>query len=686
MKPVLWISFILIVFSWKAQGFTGATATYRGAHVQVQVLSSELSLRPGQTQTFAIRFVLDPHWHVYWQNAGDSGQAPEMQWSKPSGLKASEFSWPMPQRIQVGPFYNFGYEGEVLLPFSVTVPNSVTGTSLDLEVLVKWLVCEEECIPGQNLFSWSMPIQQGKKPEPGPWQAVIQKSLEQAPQGHVRAELATPSTPDTLSFKLDPANLPAELRLVEFFPLQGTGMQNVPPLLTDLTLSVPKSSVPSSQPLSGLVIFEDKAGQRLSYVMSLAEPTASPENLWTLLCLAFLGGLILNIMPCVLPVLAIKILSLVRETGENQRKVRLGSLAYGLGVVLSFLGLAGLLLVIKAGGEAVGWGFQLQSPAFIAALALLFFLMALNFLDLIQPWNAFTRLGNVGTSRTGSGGQFLSGVLAVIVASPCTGPFMGIAVGSALTRSPLESCLIFLFIGLGFLSPFIALAWIPGSRRLLPKPGMWMETFRQLMAFPLLLTILWLLWVLEKQSGMDGVLWVLTAFVGLGFCAWLWLQVKSKAPRAWMVMTFIILLLCGVAIQQQKHAVATSSGQVGKVVADVWQPFSADSLVSARQKGPVFIDFTAAWCVTCQVNKTLVLNRDDVQKAFKDQGIQLMRADWTDYNPEITRMLASLGRQGVPVYVLYRDATSEPVLLPEVLTPDLLFKEIGRVSSNAIKE
>jgi thiol:disulfide interchange protein DsbD len=334
----------------------------------------------------------------------------------------------------------------------------------------------------------------------------------------------------------------------------------------------------------------------------------------------------------------------------------------------------------------VGWGFQLQSPLFIAALALLFFVMALNFLDLIQPWNAFTRLGQAGTKQTGPTGQFFSGVLAVIVASPCTGPFMGVAVGSALLRTPMESLLIFGGIGLGFLSPFLALAWIPGSRRLLPKPGLWMETFRQAMAFPLLLTLLWLLWVLEKQSGMNGVLWILGAFIGLGFCAWLWQHRENKSARFAWILGGVMLLLSGLAVYQQKQGDRRAAAAVQQAEPDVWQAFTAEKLAAARKAGPVFVDFTAAWCVTCQVNKTLVLNRDDVQKAFKDHGIQLMRADWTDYNPAITQMLGSLGRQGVPVYALYRDAGSEPRLLPEVLTPDLLLKEIRELTPNASQE
>jgi thiol:disulfide interchange protein DsbD len=295
-------------------------------------------------------------------------------------------------------------------------------------------------------------------------------------------------------------------------------------------------------------------------------------------------------------------------------------------------------------------------------------------------------MGQLEPKQSGAGGQFLSGVLAVIVASPCTGPFMGVALGSALTRTAWEALLIFAGLGLGFLSPFIALAWIPGSRRLLPKPGNWMESFRQAMAFPLLLTILWLLWVLEKQSGMLGVLWILGSFIGLGFCAWLWRQKQERSTGFGWGMALLMFLIAAVAVYQQKQAAASAVVSQPEHAADIWEAFSPEKLATARKEGPVFVDFTAAWCVTCQVNKTLVLNREDILKAFKDQGIRLLRADWTDYNPDITRMLESLGRQGVPVYVLYRDAGSEVRLLPEILTPDLLMEEIRLVTSHAKQE
>lgn len=677
------LALMLVTLS-QAMAFTGATDRIRGEHIQVQIVSRELSLRPGAVQTFAVRFQPDPHWHVYWKYPGDSGEAPRFQWQKPEGWTVSDFTWPRPTRIQVGPFYNIGYEGEVILPFSVTVPADVSDAPVSFDVLVKWLVCEEECIPGQHRFSWSMPVNRSGSMEPSPWHPVLEKSAALAPQGKVFAKISETADGGSLQIEIQDSRISSDLKLVNFFPDEGAGLKSAPPLLKGRSITLEKTPEPATRATGGLAVFEAADGQTIAYDLDLNTVSSASENIWVILALAFLGGLILNIMPCVLPVLAIKVLSLVRESGAEVRKVRLGSLAYGAGVLLSFLALAGVLILLKAGGEAVGWGFQLQSPAFIAVLALLFFVMALNFLDLIQPWNAFTRLGQVGSTQSGPTGQFLSGVLAVVVASPCTGPFMGVAVGSALARTPGESLLIFFGIGLGFLSPFLALAWIPGSRKLLPKPGLWMETMRQAMAFPLLLTILWLLWVLEKQSGMQGVLWILGAFIGLGFLAWFWLQRTRKTRSLAWFLGVCMIMLSALAVSQQ----TTSSKQVAAAAQnpDVWKPFTREALDAARKEGPVFVDFTAAWCVTCQVNKTLVLNRDDVQKAFQDHGVHLMRADWTDYNPAITEMLGSLGRQGVPVYALYKDATSEPLLLPEVLTPDLLLKEIAALSLTTTKE
>ncbi len=683
MQSLSWISLVLILLAESARAFTGATDSIRGEHIQVQILSSEQSLRPGATQDFALRFQPDPHWHVYWKNPGDSGEPPRLEWKKPAGWTVSEFTWPLPERIQVGPFYNIGYEGEVLLPFQVSVPADIKGERTELEVLVKWLVCKEECIPGQQLFQWGMEVQRGSEMEPAPWRNVIEQAKKTGPRGTLQAEILESSDPKSLTLAFKMEQWPGEHKLLNFFPDEGTGLTHAPPELNDQEMTLKKSNEPASHPISGLAVFVQKDGQKLGYEVTLAAAGASAQDLGMILVLAFLGGLILNIMPCVLPVLAIKVLSLVRDSGADVKKVRWGSLAYGAGVLVSFLALAGLLLLFKAGGEAVGWGFQLQSPRFMAALAILFFLMALNFLDIIQPWNALTRLGNLGQTPSGSLGHFMSGVLAVIVASPCTGPFMGVAVGSALTRSPLESLSIFAGIGLGFLSPFLALAWIPGSRRLLPKPGPWMENFRQAMAFPLLLTILWLLWVLEKQSSMQGVLWILGGFIGLAFCAWFWKRQERLSQAFAAGLGLLMILIAAVAIHQQKRAEAPAPSSSAHISNDAWEPFSAAGLARLRNDGPVFVDFTAAWCVTCQVNKTLVLNRADIQEAFKAHGIRLMRADWTDYNPEITQTLESLGRQGVPVYAFYTKDASAPRLLPEVLTPDLLMQEIRQLSSNA---
>lgn len=688
MQGLSAIILMLFSFAAKAQVYTGATESIRGEHVQVQILSSELSLRPGQAQSFGLRFQPDPRWHVYWRNPGDSGEAPRLEWKKPEGWSVSEFTWPLPARIPVGPFYNIGYEGEVILPFTIKLPPELPADRVEMEALVKWLVCEEECIPGQHLFRWSMPIQQNGPGQRAVWADVLDQARTLGPQGSLPVEPEPSQDEKTVQIRIEKSALLEEGKLVDFFPYEGTGMKSAPPELSDLGIVLQRSSEKATRPLGGVAVFTQADGKKIAYHTELGRAPAPPagEGLWALLVLAFFGGLILNFMPCVLPVLAIKVLGLVRESGEDKRKVRLGSLVYGAGVLLSFFALAGILLLFKAGGEAVGWGFQLQSPVFIAALALLFFVMALNFLDLIQPWNAFTLLAQLGSRREGPGAQFLSGVLAVIVASPCTGPFMGVAVGSALARTPFESLLIFGGIGLGFSSPFVALAWVPRSRRFLPRPGAWMETFRQAMAFPLLLTILWLLWVIEKQSGMEGVLWLLGAFIGLGFCAWFWQQYKEKTLRRAWGLGLLMLLTGGLAMYQQREALESAATAKQDSSDADWEAFSRERLATARKEGPVFVDFTAAWCVTCQVNKTLVLNRDDVQSAFKERGIRLMRADWTAYDPEITRTLESLGRRGVPVYALYSGAASEPLLLPELLTPELIMDAIRRVNSNPEEE
>ena len=645
-------------------------APLRTEHVEAELVAARTAVEPNKSVTVALRLKAMPGWHTYWRNPGDSGQPTSIQWKLPAGYAAGPIQWPAPEKLPIGPLANYGYEGEVFLLTDIAAPAGAKGEAR-IAAHARWLVCNpERCIPEEGDFSLGLGMGAGRD---GPYAAQIRYTRELLPQpagadwqvsaarrgGFVELSIAAPAG-------FSPAGL-------QFFPYDEGKVQPAPEQhvmrsggTTTLALPVSTQPVGEFDRVAGILVAPAQPPVEIDVPVAAgaapAAPSAARLGLAAAIGFALAGGLILNLMPCVLPVLSIKVLGFAR--GKSHAAMRAHGLLYGAGVVASFLALAGMLLAFKSAGHAVGWGFQLQSPAFVAVVALVFFALALN-LSGVYEFGALVpasiAAAHVGGPRADA---FFTGVLAVVVASPCTSPFMGAALGYALGESSLHALAVFTALGVGMAAPYVLLAFRPQWLKHVPKPGPWMAHLKQFLAFPLYATVIWLAWVLGVQSGLEAVVWLLGGLLALGAAGWL---AGMATPRRWVQRGgAIALAAAAIALAiPGPQAVAKKAA-----AADGWEPWSEARVESLQRAGkPVFVDFTAAWCVTCQVNKQLVLGRPEIHEAFRAHGVSLLRADWTRQDPSITRTLAALGRNGVPVYAFYRPGQG-PELLPEILTRD----------------
>lgn len=662
-------------------------APVRTPHVEAELVAERTAVAPGEPLTVALRLKMIPEWHTYWRNPGDSGAPTTLAWRLPPGFEAGEIHWPYPRRLPAGPLMNYGYEGEVLLLARVTPPRDlVPGTPVTLAAKATWLVCSREhCIPEDGELALTLPVapDAGEDPRWAKPIAVARAALPAPPGALAGWTLAARGEAGSVTLALAP---PADvaLRNVYFFPFeQGKIEPAAPQPLTRaedsgyrLKLASAMQPVGEFTRLAGVLVspqgFGPATGARAVTidVPIAGAVTAGPAlrvtaesaslglglGLVLALVFAFAGGLVLNLMPCVLPVLTIKVLGFAGRNDDARARRRYG-LVYAAGVIVSFWLLAAALLALRAFGTELGWGFQLQSPVAVAALALFFFALALNLSGVFEVGVLLPGRLAGWRARRPALDWFGSGVLAVIIASPCTAPLMGAALGYAIVESGWRAFAVFTALGLGMALPYVLLAWFPAWLARVPKPGAWMVRLKQALAFPLYGTVVWLAWVLGQQAGLDAVVWLLAGFVVLGAAVWL-----AGLPRARIAAVAAAIFALAVAIPATRTAPPAIAGDPS------WQPFSAAKVAALAAAGkPVFVDFTAAWCVTCQVNKRLVLGRADVLAAFRARGVELVRADWTRRDDEITRALAALGRNGVPLYVLYKPGRA-PVLLPEVLT------------------
>lgn len=676
-------------------------------HSDAWLVSEVASIRPGQPFSVGLRLVMEEGWHSYWRNAGDSGIPTSLAWQLPDGFEAGEIQWPYPSRIERPPLVSYGYEREVLLLVEIRPPSDLAvGTTVTLAARADWLICEEPCYPATADVAVELPVR-GDPPElDRRWAdafAAARARLPVAPQGwsivarHVSSgyvlELSPPaglevSFPDNPFFAaaggmIDHAEPQPVARSGDGFRIRLVA-SDFAPRRTDhlegvLLARAPEAEAPYTALAIGTQVIPGEAGEP-GAPAGAATGYREPLTLFLALAFALLGGLLLNLMPCVLPVLSIKVLGFVEQGGTDPAGARLHGAAYGLGVLICFWMLAGALLLLRAAGQQLGWGFQLQSPLFVAFMALLFFALGLLFLGVVEVGGSLTRLGAVG-GGAGYRNSLLTGVLAVVVATPCTAPFMGTALGFALARPALHGLAVFTALGIGMALPYVALSASPALLRRLPRPGAWMESLKQALAFPLFATVVWLLWVLGRQTGVDGASLLLLALTLLGLAAWIvgrW-SASSRTATAGAVAraaATLILLLVGALAWAGSRMV---SDEPAVRLGSEWQPFSPARVEELRSEGrPVFVDFTAAWCLTCQVNERVALADAAVQDAFRARDVALLKADWTKWDPQITEALRSFGRSGVPLYVLYSgDPGVPPRILPELLSAGTVLEALA---------
>ncbi|WP_426959158.1 protein-disulfide reductase DsbD family protein [Muricoccus radiodurans] len=641
------------------------------------LVADAAAVAPGATLRVGLRLALSPGWHTYWSNPGDAGEPPSLELSLPDGGTAGAMAFPAPRRIPYGPLVNFGYTGEAVFPLAVTVPaNAEPGRLYTVEGTARWLVCEQVCIPEEGAFRLDIPVEAATRPDPvlAALFRTAESSLPVAAPFQVRAGFAGTRG----AIELAGADLrPGAVREAFFFPDAPGVIDNAVPQALSvgtgaLTLALARGAARVPDRLSGVVAVTDAAGVRAAYAVSAVPgpvPAAPGMPLWQAALLAALGGLILNLMPCVFPVLAMKGLGLVRLSGASRGAVRAGAGAAAAGVVVTFLVVGGALIGLRAAGHAAGWGFQFTEPAFVAALAWLMLAIGLN----LSGVYAVRGPSGGGALSSGLWGRFGGGVLAVVVATPCTAPFMAAAIGAALAMPAVSALGVFGAMGLGMAAPLALLAVAPGLARLLPRPGAWMERLRGALAFPMYGAAAWLAWVLSVQAGPDGLLALLAGAVLIGFGAWA-LGVAQAAEWRFGKAVAGVAVIAALALLPRLSAAPATAVET----ADAW---SGERVAALRAEGrPVFVNLTAAWCITCKVNERVALASPAVREAFSRGRVAVLTGDWTRGDPAISALLRSEGREGVPLYLLYPPGREGgPVVLPQILTEGILVEALSSV-------
>jgi thiol:disulfide interchange protein len=674
-----------LVSAWADSGSADA------AHLHVQIVVPHKELARGQTNNAGLYFKLESGWHVYWQNAGDSGEPPHIKWTLPAGITAGPLQFPAPQRLPLGPLMDFGYESEVLFPFSFDVANSAKPGPAALKAHVDWLVCREVCIPGKADLEVDRTITSGRAsdlnvlPDAVIWQQLSNRLPSQLPASDKTVFQPTPA-----GFRLAVTTGQRETQ-AEFFPedpdiLNNPAPQSVTSTATGLVLDLKKDPNLTTSPSQLKGVLELSGGRNYEIAAApgavAASPVASPFSLSSLARIslfAFLGGMILNLMPCVFPVLFLKGFALLQSGNEERHKLRAHGFVYAAGVVVSFWALVALLLGLRAAGATLGWGFQFQSPVFLSLMAGLLFFLGLSLAGQFEIGLTLTSAGGSLAAKQGYAGSFFTGVLAVVVATPCTAPFMGAAIGYALARPAAVTFVIFTALALGLAAPYVALTLQPAWTRWLPKPGAWMDVLKQAVSLFMFGTVIWLAWVVAQAYGAALLAALLGTFLLLAVAGW-FLGRWPATRWATAVAALIVLMVVGACVTAPRElavapgpAASAQPSSETSAARSTWQPWSADAVQHALAAGqPVFVDFTAGWCLSCQVNERVALDQTSVMQAFAAANVALFRADWTREDPAITQQLTALGRSGVPVYALYTPGQSDPELLPQVLTPGIV--------------
>jgi thiol:disulfide interchange protein DsbD len=673
----------------------------RADNAEAELVAATDAVVPKRPLAVALRIKHDPEWHTYWQVPGDSGLPTRINWKLPPGWSAGPIDWPVPKRLPVGPLMNFGYDGEVLLLTQLTPPVDLKpGGQIEFAARADFLICRDVCIPSGADLKLNLPVRDVANPSRRAAQFIATRAM--VPQRATLPDADATIEDERIRVSFRPAN---DLTRLEFFPLQEGRIEPAAPQLvrvedgrTAVYLTAAKPVAAEFSRLKGVLVAgggparADQGGWASEIELALAPGKvaridaattaggtmqSTSITLWVALTGALVGGLILNLMPCVFPVLSLKLLSLMQHqraedaSGVRHASMRTHGISFAFGVVLSFIMLAALMLALRAGGTQLGWGFQLQTPWVIAGLTLLFFVIGLNLLGTFEI-NVGSGLANAGAAQSlrsdRLSGSFGTGVLAVVVAAPCTAPFMGAALGYAITQSAAVALLVFAALGLGMALPYLLLTFFPSLLKWLPRPGEWMLRFKQVMAFPMFATCVWLLWVLAQQVNVNALALILAALVLIALAVWA-LGLAQRGTRVWR---WVAIGAAGLALYAVIAATGTDAMRAGtSTIVDAkssWRPWSpAEQQKQLAAGKPVFVDFTAAWCVTCQANKQLVLNSRVVADAFARKAVVMLRADWTNRDDAITRELARFKRNGVPLYVVY-DLRGQAQVLPELLT------------------
>ena len=700
MMCAVMISALLMV----SRADASESAPVDSGKVVAQLVSSQSRARAGETIDIAVRTVIDPGWHTYWRNTGDSGESVQIEWQVLAGSDAvsfGEITWPLPSTIATGPIINYGFDGIPYFPVTLTLPTEAQdGEIIEIGASVFYLVCNDVCIPEQAELSMQISI--GEPIENARWSAAIKRALADAPKPS-QISAVVKKEGDTVTFGF--SKLPkGDYKDAFFFPyIQGIVAPGDPQAVSlwsrGLSLSTGSdfawdSDVPED--LNGVlkfkqdgkdigVIVKARVGGELS-LGALKTDGGSGAGIggagigfWGAVLGAFLGGIILNLMPCVFPIISMKALGLAKLAHGEATQMRREGWLYALGVLACFTALAFVLVALKSAGASVGWGFQLQSPIVVGFLALLLFAIGLNLLGVFDVGSNLQNVGGGLAGKGGNSGAFFTGVLAVIVATPCSAPFMAGAVGYGMAQSAGVMLAVFIALGVGFALPFLALAYMPKVLAKLPKPGPWMVRFREALAFPMFLAAIWLIWVLAVQAGADGVLKLMLAMLCLGFALWCFKR-ASMVAKALGTLALIAALILPATTKTAQTPAASDS----QYTQEDKRPWSPELVKTLRAEGKtVFVDFTAAWCVSCKVNERLVLNKPATRELFEQTNTVFLVADWTNRNDEIAQELAKYGRSGVPLYLVFSPITktgteaTKAKVLPQVLTRSILRKAVS---------
>jgi len=694
-----------------AQASAAPTAVVTTENVRSELVSEVVTVKPGEPFWVALRQTLRPKWHTYWKNPGESGLPTEITWKLPEGARADPIVWPAPILFDIGGVINYGFKDESMLLVRITPPADLAGP-LTLAAEANWLVCEDVCIPEEGKFELVLPSGTAATPAPPATRDLFEKARRAVPTASpwpARYGLSKTGDPTLL---VEAKGLkPDTIGDVYFFPAEWGPIATMAKQTATVTpegIRIPlkrgdaKAAMPAQ--LAGTLVLTEKTADgsvRQAFDLSAKlDPAFVPaatgslanavgaEQLSLLQALAFalLGGLILNLMPCVFPVLAMKAAAFARLAGHARSEMRRDGLAYTAGVLVSFAAMAGVLIALRSTVGEVSWGFQFQSPVFSLLIAYLFFVVGLNLSGVFEVGNRLAGVGQGLVSRGGTTGAFFTGVLAVIVATPCTAPFMAAALGFALSQPAPATVAVLLAMGLGLALPYLALSMTPALQRLMPRPGPWMDRLRQFLAFPMYASAVWMIWVLTQQTGADGVLYALGGMILIAFAIWLLRLGSGASAGTWARrgLAAAAVLLAFAATLKLDDSPATAASASGGPNAGVsfegWERFSRARMAEAVAAGkPVFVDFTAAWCITCLVNERVALEVPAVRRAFEQAGVVKLKGDWTNRDAEISGVLKELGRAGVPLYLFWAPGADRPKILPQVLTEQLILSELSSI-------